>query len=114
MSSHVQVLEVVDELAKQPVGSPKERLLSLDVFRGFTLLGMVLVNSHPGAIYPSLGHARWNGWGFADLICRFSCSSSVLQSPTHLRTAWRAAKVAKSSSGAFCDAVRCCLPLVFS
>lgn len=48
-----------------------ERLLSLDVFRGFTLLGMVLVNSHPGGIYPGLGHARWNGWGFADLIFPF-------------------------------------------
>src|SRR5689334_20995175 len=49
----------------------KERLRSLDVFRGFTLLGMVLVNSHPGKIYPGLGHASWNGWGFADLIFPF-------------------------------------------
>ncbi|MCC6861566.1 MAG: DUF5009 domain-containing protein [Bryobacterales bacterium] len=49
----------------------KERLLSLDVFRGFTLLGMVLVNSHPGRIFPGLGHASWNGWGFADLIFPF-------------------------------------------
>ena len=48
-----------------------ERLLSLDVFRGFTLLGMVLVNSHPGPTYPGLGHVRWNGWGFADLIFPF-------------------------------------------
>lgn len=45
--------------------------MSLDVFRGFTLLGMVLVNSHPLGIYPGLGHARWNGWGFADLIFPF-------------------------------------------
>ncbi len=49
----------------------KERLRSLDVFRGFTLLGMVLVNSHPGKIFPGLGHASWNGWGFADLIFPF-------------------------------------------
>ena len=54
-----------------PVIHSKERLLSLDVFRGFTLLGMVLVNSHPIGIYPGLGHARWNGWGFADLIFPF-------------------------------------------
>jgi predicted acyltransferase len=54
-----------------PVPRTKERLLSLDVFRGFTLLGMVLVNSHPGKIYPGLGHARWYGWGFADLIFPF-------------------------------------------
>ena len=32
---------------------------------------MVLVNSHPGKIYPGLGHASWNGWGFADLIFPF-------------------------------------------
>ncbi|MCC6264878.1 MAG: DUF5009 domain-containing protein [Bryobacterales bacterium] len=49
----------------------KGRLLSLDVFRGFTLIGMVLVNSHPLGIYPGLGHAHWNGWGFADLIFPF-------------------------------------------
>lgn len=49
----------------------KERLMSLDVFRGFTLLGMVLVNSHPGSIFPGLGHASWHGWGFADLIFPF-------------------------------------------
>jgi predicted acyltransferase len=71
MSSRVEILEVVDQKTEQPVSRPKERLLSLDVFRGFTLLGMVLVNSHPGPIYPSLGHARWNGWGFADLIFPF-------------------------------------------
>jgi predicted acyltransferase len=50
---------------------PKERLLSLDVFRGFTLLGMVLVNSHPGKPYPPLAHAGWNGWTFTDLIFPF-------------------------------------------
>jgi predicted acyltransferase len=48
-----------------------ERLLCLDVFRGFTLLGMVLVNSHPGKIYPPLAHARWHGWTFTDLIFPF-------------------------------------------
>lgn len=57
--------------AAQAVAPVKERLQSLDVFRGFTLLGMVLVNSHPGPILPGLGHASWNGWGFADLIFPF-------------------------------------------
>ena len=66
--SHVQASA---ESAAISAGRPKERLLSLDVFRGFTLLGMVLVNSHPLGIYPWLGHARWNGWGFADLIFPF-------------------------------------------
>jgi predicted acyltransferase len=50
---------------------PKERLLSLDVFRGFTLLAMVLVNSHPGKPYPPLAHAGWNGWTFTDLVFPF-------------------------------------------
>jgi predicted acyltransferase len=49
----------------------KGRLLSLDVFRGFTLLGMVLVNSHPGEAYPPLAHAGWNQWSFTDLIFPF-------------------------------------------
>ncbi len=44
-----------------PTIHTKERLLSLDVFRGFTLLGMVLVNSHSGKIYPALGHAGGTG-----------------------------------------------------
>jgi predicted acyltransferase len=45
--------------------------VSLDVFRGFTLLGMVLVNSHPGEIYPALAHGGWNKWTFTDLIFPF-------------------------------------------
>ncbi len=57
--------------ATAPAPPAKQRLLSLDVFRGFTLLGMVLVNSHPGKIFPGLGHVSWNGWGFADLIFPF-------------------------------------------
>lgn len=45
------------------------RLLSLDVFRGMTIAGMVLVNC-PGNDnpYPILAHADWNGCTFADLI----------------------------------------------
>ena len=53
--------------------SQKERLLSLDVFRGLTVAGMLLVNN-PGswsAIYPPLEHAAWNGWTPTDLIFPF-------------------------------------------
>jgi predicted acyltransferase len=71
VSSHIEVLREVDQPAKQPPSRQTQHLISLDVFRGFTLLVMVLVNSHPGAIYPSLGHAAWNGWGFADLVFPF-------------------------------------------
>lgn len=51
----------------------RERLLSLDIFRGMTVAGMLLVNN-PGtwsAIYPPLGHAEWHGWTPTDLIFPF-------------------------------------------
>jgi predicted acyltransferase len=50
-----------------------ERLLSLDVFRGITIAGMILVNN-PGTwntIYPPLKHAEWNGCTPTDLIFPF-------------------------------------------
>ncbi len=51
-----------------------ERLLSLDVFRGITIAGMILVNN-PGtwddAVYPPLRHAQWNGCTPTDLIFPF-------------------------------------------
>jgi predicted acyltransferase len=51
----------------------RERMLALDVFRGMTVAGMLLVND-PGtwsAIYPPLEHAPWNGWTPTDLIFPF-------------------------------------------
>jgi predicted acyltransferase len=50
-----------------------ERLLSLDVFRGVTIAGMLLVNNPGdwGAIYKPLAHALWNGWTPTDLIFPF-------------------------------------------
>lgn len=50
-----------------------ERLISLDVFRGITIAGMVLVNN-PGSwsnIYPPLKHAPWHGCTPTDLIFPF-------------------------------------------
>src|SRR2546426_5642003 len=49
------------------------RLIFLDVFRGLTVAGMVLVNN-PGSwahIYWPLEHAEWNGWTPTDLIFPF-------------------------------------------
>ena len=46
------------------------RLRSLDVFRGLTMAGMVIVNN-PGdwnAVYAPLLHAAWHGWTPTDLI----------------------------------------------
>ena len=53
--------------------SARERLLSLDVFRGMTVAGMLLVND-PGSwahIYPPLEHAKWHGWTPTDLVFPF-------------------------------------------
>ncbi|MBA2527460.1 MAG: DUF5009 domain-containing protein [Pyrinomonadaceae bacterium] len=50
-----------------------DRLISLDVFRGLTIAGMVLVNN-PGSwnhIYWPLAHAEWHGWTPTDLIFPF-------------------------------------------
>ena len=45
----------------QPI--KKQRLLSLDFFRGITVAGMILVNN-PGDwehVYAPLKHSKWNG-----------------------------------------------------
>lgn len=51
----------------------KERLLSLDAFRGFTIAAMLLVNNPGdwGHLYGPLAHAHWDGWTFTDWIFPF-------------------------------------------
>ena len=51
----------------------KKRLLSLDILRGITVAGMILVNN-PGSwshIYAPLRHASWNGCTPTDLVFPF-------------------------------------------
>ena len=63
----------VSRVASGQTAERPERLVSLDVFRGMTVAGMLLVNN-PGtwsAIYPPLEHAAWNGWTPTDLIFPF-------------------------------------------
>lgn len=72
--------EAVRSKAKEvlPEASPGRialagRLTSLDVFRGLTIAGMVLVNNAGdwNAVYPPLLHAGWNGWTPTDLVFPF-------------------------------------------
>jgi predicted acyltransferase len=67
---------VAEERATRSTAVPSvsaERLQSLDVFRGITIAGMLLVNN-PGSwstIYAPLRHAEWHGWTPTDLIFPF-------------------------------------------
>jgi predicted acyltransferase len=59
----------------QTLTSPiqKKRLLSLDILRGITIAGMIMVNN-PGSwshIYAPLRHAAWNGCTPTDLVFPF-------------------------------------------
>lgn len=54
-------------------GMAAQRMVSLDVFRGITIAGMILVNN-PGtwtAIYSPLAHAEWHGLTPTDLVFPF-------------------------------------------
>ncbi|WP_431293232.1 acyltransferase family protein [Pedobacter sp. P26] len=84
---------------------PKQRLLSLDFFRGLTVASMILVNN-PGSwghIYAPLEHAEWNGCTPTDLIfpfflwivgvsIAFAMSSSKADPSTHQKTIIKAIK----------------------
>jgi predicted acyltransferase len=75
-----------------PHTTTRERLLSLDVFRGLTIAGMLLVND-PGtwsAIFPPLGHAEWHGWTPTDLIFPFFLF--IVGITTHLSLSARRAR----------------------
>ena len=75
-----------------PLAPRRERLLSLDVFRGLTIAGMLLVNN-PGtwsAIFPPLEHAEWNGWTPTDLIFPFFLF--IVGITTHLSLSARRAR----------------------
>jgi len=57
----------------QPKATQSRRLQSLDILRGITIAGMILVNN-PGSwshIYAPLEHASWNGLTPTDLVFPF-------------------------------------------
>ena len=70
MINTIQMMENI----KPPIsGYPqKKRLLSLDVLRGITVVGMILVNNSGGKLsYDSLQHSAWNGLTLCDLVFPF-------------------------------------------
>ena len=76
--------------ARETLSVRRARLRSLDVFRGITIIGMLLVND-PGnasSSYAQLRHSAWNGWTVADLVFPFFLF--VVGITTHLSLSARA------------------------
>ncbi|CAD5263089.1 conserved membrane hypothetical protein [Alteromonas sp. 38] len=85
--------------------NPKQRLLSLDVFRGLTIIAMIVVNS-PNT-YGEFSHAHWIGIHFADLVFPFfilivgvaislgfkNTNAASPQLPSVLKKVWRRALI---------------------
>ena len=64
-----------------------KRLLSLDILRGITVAGMILVNNGWGESFEMLRHSKWNGMTPCDLVFPFflfimgiSCYLSLVKS----------------------------------
>jgi predicted acyltransferase len=85
-------IDVRRPVAISSTPATRERLLALDVFRGLTIAGMLLVND-PGSwshIYPPLRHADWHGWTPTDLI--FPYFLFIVGVTTHLSISTRRAR----------------------
>lgn len=68
MSSAAEI--VVDRI--EQASPAKNRLFSLDLFRGITMAAMIVVNNQNSEqAYWPLRHAAWNGWTPTDLIFPF-------------------------------------------
>lgn len=65
----LQVILMPDD----PSENKSNRIVSLDAFRGLTIMLMILVNNPGdwGAIYAPLKHADWHGWTPTDLVFPF-------------------------------------------
>src|ERR1700728_4727408 len=64
---------VQTEIPKASAMTSASRLMSLDLFRGVTIAGMILVNNagDEASSYWPLKHAQWNGWTPTDLVFPF-------------------------------------------
>jgi len=68
-----QAVQSAHDSPKAAPQSGAQRLVSLDLFRGITIAGMILVNNNGNdlAAYWPLKHSRWNGWTPTDLVFPF-------------------------------------------
>lgn len=69
----METISVAKPTTPETAKSMPTRFLSLDVFRGMTVAGMILVNT-PGSweyVYSPLRHAPWNGCTPTDLVFPF-------------------------------------------
>jgi len=100
-----------DTTAAKPLTA--DRLVSLDLLRGLTVMGMILVNSMAGmegegAVYPTLLHSHWDGVTLADLVfpaflfmvgvsiplsLRERSGAPVPPSAQHSRIVWRSVRL---------------------
>ncbi|HEV2425693.1 MAG TPA: heparan-alpha-glucosaminide N-acetyltransferase domain-containing protein [Terriglobia bacterium] len=76
MSTQISQTERAVPSPHEPPPSPlpiAQRLVSLDLFRGVTIAGMILVNNNgdESAAYWPLKHSHWNGWTPTDLVFPF-------------------------------------------
>ncbi|MFA6794497.1 MAG: DUF5009 domain-containing protein, partial [Proteiniphilum sp.] len=60
-------------MSKLTTTSQNSRLLSLDILRGITIAGMIMVNNAGSGnyAYAPLRHAHWNGLTPTDLVFPF-------------------------------------------
>ncbi|XP_051206108.1 uncharacterized protein [Lolium perenne] len=56
--------------AASPASSQRQRLVSLDVFRGITVLLMIIVDD-AGSFLPAMNHSPWDGVTTADFVMPF-------------------------------------------
>ncbi len=87
--------------------------MSLDLFRGATIAGMILVNNagdEPSSYWP-LKHAQWNGWTPTDLVFPFFLFIvGVAMAFSFSFAAASEANRGKNFWDMCCGAVWCCLP----
>lgn len=87
-------------VARPDAAVPRERLVSLDVMRGFAVLGMIFVNALASCrdaygfnpTFAMLAHSPWAGFTFADFVFPafiFMCGFSIAVSLRHRAPDWQ-------------------------